>query len=197
MTGESAGGYLAIQSALLHANRGITAAISAYGVLDIKSHFFTEKYEKIVIGAPMTGEGVLERHMEAVRQGQIPKVVSEGLPPARTEVMLHIVQHGRYVEVLGEESVCYPMENLKRVQKGGLVPVWLFHGKQDSAVPWEGSVAFVEGVKELHPEAAVKLTLEDGEHGLDSGEGVSAETPWIKEGLAWIKKHWLGSKAHI
>lgn len=61
---------------------------------------------------------------------------------------------------------------------------------QDSAVPVEGSISFHDKVKRLHPSANILLTLEEGEHGLDAT--VNTDTPWLKHGLAWTTRHWLG-----
>lgn len=55
-------------------------------------------------------------------------------------------------------------------------------------MPVAGSQAFYDKVKQLHPNADVKLTIEPGEHGFD-GEA-TLETPWMKEGLDWVGKFW-------
>lgn len=94
--GESAGGYLAVQAALLHgANAGVEAvgvnvraAISMYGVLDIKSRFFTESYDKTILGVRMLDRGMLDELQRAIRDGKAPRHVSNVEPPERTGLAL-------------------------------------------------------------------------------------------------------------
>lgn len=52
VVGESAGGYLSVQSALLHPEVGIKAVIASYPVLDVDSRFFLEAYNKPILGTP-------------------------------------------------------------------------------------------------------------------------------------------------
>lgn len=133
VTGESAGGWLAVQSALLHnsaTNIIIRAVISAYGVLDVKVPFFTRAYKKTILGAPMFPADELDKHKSKITSGSVPRTLSASMDPTRRAVMLGSIQQGRYAEVLGRETALYPMENLERVQK--FVPMWLFHGREVS-----------------------------------------------------------------
>lgn len=134
VTGESAGGWLAIQSALLRSDApglSVRAAISAYGVLDIKTPFFTKAYDKPMLGLPMFPADELDKHKAKIAAGEVPSVITaSNADPARVGFMLSSIQHGRYAEVLGPDSVLYPMENVERVRE--LVPLWLFHGRQVS-----------------------------------------------------------------
>ena len=198
--GESAGGYLAVQSALLHASSSrhkISACISQFGVLDLETPFYQTSFEKKILGNPMYDSSIIERHLEALAKGDLPKVVSSPRIPQRLDWTLAIVQHGRYLEFLGDpekESKCYPMRNLQSVEKNSVPPIWLFHGTRDSAVPFEGSVAFEKRLKELHPESKVKLTWVEGkEHGCDAKLGLEDQKDgFVKEGVKWIEPFWLG-----
>jgi len=185
VVGESAGGYLALQSALLHANAGIKACIAAYPVIDIKSRFFSEDYPKpMLIFKENVPLGRLEAHIANTKPGTV--VTADGWPPERIDLAICAVQRGRYLDLIGKERILFPLENLEYAKN--IPAIWVYHGKQDSAVPVEHSISFVKRLKELHPDALVHLTLEEGEHGLDAE--VTLSTPWVKEGLEMVKQHW-------
>lgn len=181
------GGYLSIQSALLHPE-GITACVAAYPVLDIESRFFTEDYEKTIMGNRMVPLKVLENHLAGTKPGTI--VTADSVPLTRNPLAVCIVQHGRYLEFLGKDPILFPLKILEHANN--LPLVFIYHGKQDSAVPFEGSVVFVERLKQLQPHAQVLLSLEDGEHGFDAIADL--ETPWLKEGLAVVARNWSAKK---
>ena len=70
VTGESAGGYLSIQSAL-GSSSGVTVAacIATYPVLDFASRFYSEEYEKVILGAPTLPKEILANHLRAIGGG--------------------------------------------------------------------------------------------------------------------------------
>lgn len=49
---------------------------------------------------------------------------------------------------------------------------------------------FLDRLRKAHPDAEVKYTVRPGDHGFDFFDGLSSE--WVQEGLAFIKKPWLG-----
>ncbi|KAK3082289.1 hypothetical protein LTS18_007845 [Coniosporium uncinatum] len=186
--GESAGGYLALQSALLHPNVGIKACIAAYPVIDIKSRFFSEDYPKpMLIFRENIPVGRLEAHIANTKPGTV--VTADGWPPERIDLAICAVQRGRYLDLVGTDTSLFPLENLERAN--GLPAIWIYHGKGDSAVPVEHSMGFTKSLRKLRPDAAVQLSLEEGEHGLDAE--VSLSTSWIKDGLAIIEGYWPSS----
>lgn len=86
--GESAGGYLAVQAALLHPEMDVKAVISQYGVLDIRTPHYTQAYEKSMMGAPSVSRALLDDHIGKLRGGQLPKTISSATPPARMDLTL-------------------------------------------------------------------------------------------------------------
>lgn len=121
-----------------------------------------------------TPRGLVDDFVKEWQAGHGERVVSAAFPPeARSELAISIVQHGRYLEVLGPEEELLPFRNLEKVGSGGVPAMWIFHGKGDTFVPVEGSERFVEVLRERHPEAEVKLSVVEGEHGCDNVEGVS------------------------
>lgn len=90
--------------------------------------------------------------------------------------------------MLGTHESLFPM-NMINVAKA-FPPLFIYHGRQDAAVPSEGTEKFVEKLNYVLPGAKVLLKIEDGNHGFDSG--VEVETPWMKEGLNFMTHEWLG-----
>ena len=184
LVGDSAGGYLAVQSIFIQPTNFIKAIIGMYPMIDMKSDFFQKKYDKPILGhAPVSNETVTE-HLESMQKGHI---VSSANPPARWDLAIGIVQNGRYLEFFGTEPDLFPLEKLDQVSS--IPPMFIFHGNEDSAVPVEGSEKFVEALKSTHPATSVLLKTPPGNHGFDVP--ATLETDWLKEGLAFVSEHWL------
>ncbi|KAK9374658.1 Alpha/Beta hydrolase protein [Lipomyces chichibuensis] len=183
VVGESAGGYLAIQSALSQPK--ISAAIAAYPMIDLKSDFYTKLFVKPIFGGPMLPPNIIDEHITKCTPNQI---VSSADPPDRGELAFAIVQQGRFMEFFGNgPPALFPMEQLEHLQL--VPPLFIFHGRDDTAVPFEESKAFVAKLKTRIPESKVYFSLEPGEHAFDST--ATLETPWLKQGLEFITKEWL------
>ncbi|KAI2671609.1 hypothetical protein CBS147355_8601 [Penicillium roqueforti] len=193
VVGESAGGYLAIQLALSYPSE-IRAVIAAYPVLDLKSKFYTEAYPKTILGVPNMPNEIIEEHIAAMRTAPLPTVATAADPPDRLKLAFSIFQNGRLLEFLGSEDYLFPMKRVENLAAAGglkLPPTFIFHGKQDSAVPFEGSQRFFDLVREKAPDAIVKLHGLDADHGFDFA--TTLETDWLKDGLEIITGAWLGS----
>ncbi|KAI9726835.1 MAG: hypothetical protein M1828_000691 [Chrysothrix sp. TS-e1954] len=191
LMGESAGGYLIVQSALLRLySHEITvkALVSSFGMLDMESKHFTEDYPKTIFGQPMLPVKALDDHIAAVKAGTVPPVVTSAVPPARQPFALLSLQHGKFYKLMGTEPWLFPMRNLDSAKHDDLVPMWIYHGRDDSAVPVENSTVFVDKVKKLHPQADIKLTLQPGDHGFDAT--MPLDTNWIQDGIDFIEKFW-------
>lgn len=50
-SGESAGGFLSIITGLYHVE-SVRSVMAAYPVVDVRSQYFTDDYEKAVLGMP-------------------------------------------------------------------------------------------------------------------------------------------------
>ncbi|OQV01702.1 hypothetical protein CLAIMM_07007 [Cladophialophora immunda] len=198
--GESAGGYLSVQSVLLESGPppGIRAAIAIYPVLDLKARFYTEEYApKVVLGAPTIPGEVMAEHLRAIeedaKRGQR-RVVSSATPPERLPLCLSMVQQGLMTKLLGEERVLFPLETVEDVSPHQVPPVLVIHGRDDTAVPVEGSEKWVGKAREKLGDAKVALVVQPGEHGFDADENVTLDTPWLKDALVPITKAWLGTE---
>jgi acetyl esterase/lipase len=202
VAGESAGGYLSVQSALawtgaMPPNVAVKACIATYPILDVSAKFYTESYEKGIFGGKNLPATILATHLadiEADAKSGNRRVVSDVTPPARLPLALSIVQQGKYLEFLGEERSLNPMVRLEDVKAQDVPPVLIIHGRDDSAVPTEGSHKFVEKAREALGEGRVELVVRPGEHGFDTDASVRLETDWLRDALGRITEAWLGAR---
>lgn len=175
---------MAIQSVISQPAGTFKAIIAGYGMFDMKSPWFTKHYEKHPLGHPMLPPSLVDDHLAAMKPGEVISAVS---PPLRVDLALAIVQYGRYPEMLGNDKSVYPMEVLQLVKS--FPPLFVYHGKDDSAVEVEQTEVLVKKFKEVLPEAKILVKFEHGEHGFDAPMGL--EVPWLKEGLEFVTENWL------
>ncbi|KAE9372865.1 alpha/beta-hydrolase [Stipitochalara longipes BDJ] len=165
----SAGGYLAIQSALSQGHK-VAACMASYAPIDLKIPFFTTAYERSMVGFPMQPADMVEKHITSLKGEE---VVLTASPPVRLDLAFASIQQGKYVELLGSDASLFPMERLDTVKD----------------IP--RLEAFVERLKATHPDVKVLYTVVDGEeHGIDAK--ASLDTPWLKESMGFITPTWLG-----
>ncbi|CAF9937837.1 MAG: hypothetical protein ALECFALPRED_007428 [Alectoria fallacina] len=185
LIGHSAGAYLAVQSAITQPEGTFRAIIAGYGMLDMKSPWFTTHFEKHPLGRPMLPPSVVDDHLASMKPGQ---TVSAVTPPLRLDLALATLQYGRYPEMLGSDKAAYPMEMLDTVTS--FPPLFIYHGEDDSAVEVRQTEAFVETFGRLVPRGKLLVRYERGDHGFDAPVGLGA--PWLREGLDFLQGEWLG-----
>ncbi|KAF2090553.1 alpha/beta-hydrolase [Saccharata proteae CBS 121410] len=184
-TGDSAGGWLAAQSAFERPDL-VKATIGQYPMLDLRAPHYTQAYEKHPCGAPMLDNLIVDNAIRAVKPGRI---CTSAEPPERSDIVFSAFQHGRFGELLGQDRRLYPMERLEDMKGFKMPPMLIIHGSEDSAVPVEGSENFVKQCKELQPDTEVKLVVQKGDHGFD---GVNTlEDEWLSNALGLVTKAWL------
>lgn len=181
--GESAGGYLAIQSGLIQPAGTIKAVIATYPLTDPG-----QKRDVPVMGAPNFPPELLASHLKAMVPGRI---VTSAEPPARLDIAMSLVQQDVRGEFFGTDDRLYPTKVMQKVES--IPQLLIMHGRQDTGVPVEWSEKFVKLVKEKFGDEKVDLVIEDGQHGFDVAE--TLETSWVKEGLVKITEAWLGPDA--
>lgn len=160
--------------------------IAAYPPIDLKIPFFTTAYERSMVGFPMMPPDIISKHKATLSKGSICTAAS---PPDRLDLAFGSIQQGQYVELLGSDPSLFPMDRIESAMN--LPPMFIMHGKDDSAVPYTSSENFVEKMKQLHPNTKIMYHAVPGcEHGLDSN--ATLDTPWLKEGLDFITPIWLG-----
>ena len=105
----------------------------------------------------------------------------------RIPVALSMVQNGRFLDRFGTDSILFPVENIERASQFPSF-VWIFHGRDDTAVPAKGSEVFAEKLKAKFADTEVRFELYEGDHGFESG--VTLQTDWMKDGVARLNKYW-------
>lgn len=164
----------------------IRALILAYPMLDMKSPWFAQAYEKHPMGRPTMPAAMVDDHIAATKPGTL-VIVPEDLL-ARRELAVAIVQQGRYPEFLGTKEEFYPMELLNNVHS--FPPLFIYHGLEDTAVSVDGTRDFVDKLRQSVRGAKVVMKLEHGDHG-DTGLKPNLEGGWMREGLGFIELAWL------
>jgi hypothetical protein len=186
------GGYLAIQSALLHPEMKFKVVFAQYPVLDVASPFFSQKFDhdKMINGNVSPDPKVLEEHLQTSKD-----IVVSDETSSRFNMMLALINEGHYFEYLtrnadSELAIArvQPMKCLERVKIEQIPFMLVNHGNQDTGVPVEGTKLFEKRIKELHPSAAVKFIYEDGPHGFDRDATLQDE--WVKDGLTEVARFW-------
>lgn len=185
--GESAGGWLAVQSALTQPVT-VKAIIAAFPMLEVDAPWYSVKADgKRPFGAPEISKTFLDKHI-----ADIPKdaVVTAGYPPDRIPLALVAIQQGLFTEMLGKDESLYPLRVLEKIKADETLPyVFTFHGTNDQAVPWEGTEKFANTWKEKFGDDSIYAYFAPGDHGLDTYE--TMETEWLKKGLDAVTKAWL------
>jgi len=182
VSGDSAGGYMALMSGLTQPKGKIKAILAQYPMTKYLRH----EPGPTFFGMPSPPESVLAEHLKTMAPGT---VVSSAVPPARMELSYALATYGHYLTYFGKEEKMWPIGLVG--EKTWLPPTWIIHGDADSAVDVEDSRAFVDKCKGLEEGVEVKFTVREGmEHGFD-GAMKEDEEPWLKEGLAWVEGKWL------
>ncbi|KAH9238187.1 hypothetical protein K456DRAFT_1747778 [Colletotrichum gloeosporioides 23] len=190
VVGESAGGYLALQSVLLGfaSPRGM---ILAYPMIDLESSHYTRRFSKPIVGVPNFPDEVIHEFLTSPLSGS-KKLLTAADPPTRLDLAMAIVQNGRFLEFLGTEDELFPLRLLTRkgCRNHPILPqCFILHGEEDSAVPVEGTREFVARLKTVDPSSRVHLAIRPGDHGFDSTAKLGDE--WLSKGLHDVTDAWL------
>ncbi|CAK4032473.1 alpha beta-hydrolase [Lecanosticta acicola] len=192
VSGESAGGWLAIQSALTQPAGRFAAVIAQYAMIDLRDGHYTQHYHKQIFGCPQYDAAEFHAYVASLKGDEV--VSSRSLPSdeAAQQRTITMFQQGLYARFFGRERELYPLEMLDGVAYE--TPIWVLHGERDSAVPIEGSKKLVEKLK--GGKASVHTSFVEGEeHGFDllgaNGQQAGLETTtWVKEGVEFIERFW-------
>ncbi|KAJ5381778.1 uncharacterized protein N7496_004206 [Penicillium cataractarum] len=190
VAGESAGGYLAAQSMLLHPEVNMAAVILVYPMVHLRDRFWDESYEKPMYGSLHLPFDKVEQHLRELTDGPIVTAderLERGAETNRSDIAVRIVQNGKFLDFLGRQSEVFPVENISRATKLPSL-IWIFHGKQDTAVPFYGSERFVEELRTEKPGVNVRFEGYDGDHGFDDDAVISEG--WMKDGMSEVGKYW-------
>ena len=187
----------------------IRAVAAVYPMVDVGSRFWKEGYSKgggeTVSNLPMAFFMSREDTEAKIAEFRAQGVVT-GDTGVRRPTMLSIVQHGLWYGMFdpnGEAKAEWlPVERLRidgnlasKFGDSRKLPLrmWIMHGSGDTAVPIDGSQAFVEAAKHVEG-LAIKFDVVDGqEHAFDGKTpGWDTEHPTMKAGLEYLTEAWLG-----
>lgn len=189
--GESAGGYLSIQSGLLLPPGTLRVISAAFPMLDWHDPWYATPHtapsptNKPFFNAPLLPRSLLTSHLQSLAPGS---TISAADPPERIDLLFSIGQQARWVEFLGTEEKLYPMQEIEK--RDEFPPVFIFHGKDDSAVPAVGTERFVDVYKRRFGAEKILCRIEEGDHGFDKPSKLEDE--WLVEGLGFVEREWLG-----
>jgi acetyl esterase/lipase len=190
VTGDSAGGYMALMSALTQPpSSAIKAVLAQYPMTNYLRCTPSETF----MGRPSPKESELDEHLASMKPGAL---VSSAFPPERTNISYPMAAYGRYLDYFGKDEIMWPIGLVGDAGKDGewrkLPPTWIIHGDADTAVDVEDSRTFVEKCRRvMDEEVEVRLELREGmEHGFDI-EMKEDEEEWLKNGLVWLEGKWL------
>lgn len=140
--GESAGGYLAIQSGLTNPDL-VKAVIAAYPMTYLDRPWYTvASTDKSPFGAPQIPRFVIDQHIAGLKPGAI---FTGAFPPARMDIAITALQNGLFPQIMGTDESFYPAKAVEKMKGNEKVPFLLvLHGTGDTAVPCEHSVDFVK-----------------------------------------------------
>jgi acetyl esterase/lipase len=183
VTGDSAGGYMALMSALTQPRGSFNAVFAQYPM----TNYMRCEPVDTFFGQPSPPEAIIAQHLSTVTPDT---VVSSGTQPARMGLSYALAAYGHYLTYFGTDEKMWPI-GLVEEKKKSLPSTWIVHGDADSAVSVEDTRKFVGKCTGLEEGVEVKVDIRPGqEHGFD-GALKEDEEAWLKEGLAWVEGKWL------
>lgn len=188
---QYSGAYLSVLSAFNQPPGRIRASVAAYPFLDFADPWYHQAFEKRILDQPQLPAEIVTAHLGSMKPGAI---VTSATPPERRPLMMAAAQQGKFVEFLGDDIKLYPMRMLEEGVKtpADLPKIFIYHGRQDSAVPYQGTEKFEKTLKGLEGgKEKIYISIQEGEHGFDCLNELTLDTPWLKEGLEFVTATWL------
>ncbi|KAL5379442.1 hypothetical protein DPSP01_008508 [Paraphaeosphaeria sporulosa] len=181
VSGESAGGWVALQSVLSLSEGTFKACLLQYPVLNA----FPTYPDDIIMGDPIPPKEVLDEFLTGIVPGTI---ISAARPPLRNAVAPMLRAHGRWGEFFGTGKHLMPDTRIEDAQFW--VPTYILHGRDDTNVAVEWSEKFVGRARSLFPETKIELATPPGEHGFD-GDLYEEDAGWLADLLKGVEGEWL------
>lgn len=181
VSGESAGGYMALHSAIPAPRSDIKAILGQYPM----TNYLRRDPSDIFMDQPAPPASIIDEHIASMKPGT---VISATTPPARADLSYALSAYRRYNEFFGTGKHLWPISAVEDVKS--FPPTLIIHGEQDTAVSIEDSRAFVKKLSETVADAEIRLAVRDGDHGFDVGLKEDEEA-WLSEGLQWLESKWL------
>jgi acetyl esterase/lipase len=144
VTGDSAGGYLTLLTALHQPVNSIRAVVAAYPCADLQCAEFNDAAaaQKIpAFGAPILPANVMQDYIGTLTGSE---VITDAVPPGRFHLLLSASQQGMMTDLFGREVEMDPLRMLNDLAVVGktnakeLPNVVIWHGTADTAIPFQG-----------------------------------------------------------
>jgi acetyl esterase/lipase len=183
VSGDSAGGYMALMSGLTQPkDSNIKAILAQYPMTE----YLRREPTDMVFDMPTPGPEIIEQHMSKIKPGT---VLSSATPPARMDLSYALSAYERYVHYFGADKKLWPVNAIEDAKS--MPPTWIIHGGADTAVDVKDSQEFVAKWTKHEVAGEVKLSVLPGqEHGFDIAMKEDEEK-WLREGLEWVEGRWL------
>ncbi|KAK4463170.1 Alpha/Beta hydrolase protein [Cladorrhinum samala] len=196
--GESAGGYLSLQSSLLFQEISkVNAVVSQYGAAypDLWPLGWKQNGNEDGNTTPRPNPEA-DKVIADYKASLAPGAIRSSSPfPQLMDVTFAYLATGRIVELYGRNETEREYTSLGyalgRKQKS-LPPIWFLQGTRDSLVPKPQADELIRQIQKTYPKVQLKYTVRDGEHGWDSFYPLTRD--WIAEGVEFVKKAWLQGK---
>ncbi|KAL2065355.1 hypothetical protein VTL71DRAFT_3025 [Oculimacula yallundae] len=194
--GESAGGYLAVFSALLVPGSKIKAIISDSAALNFDVSDLKVPRPRVMMGTrpppPRQAEALIRAYLKKFKEDGA-KTRTGCEPGELWELTLCIFQQAylpRLWWVKGESTPLSLMQGIEREEESKrMKPIWVIHGMNDTMVGSAASTTFVRRLEEVLPSTPVLMNLEVGDHMFDLQYRMDVD--WIKKGCEFIEKYWI------
>lgn len=188
VAGESLGGYLTAQTALLGmTSLPIKVLFMQYPALNMTEILRVEGVSEEMLKTSMWTDRVpyseVEDYPSRAEEGKLRTRATFG---TRMRLLAGIVQAGKFWDEEKEAEWLCPTRALDRA--GKMPPILLYHSKEDEAVPWQHTEAWVAKLRRLQPDVPLYLSYQEGEHVFDKDDTML--TPWLEGPLEFAQGHW-------
>lgn len=191
--GDSAGGLMAIQSALV-TDIGREGRIKAMVCQYPMTNKLERKLEETFKDIPSPKSTYIDEHVASVKPDTVISSITppiEDLPTPRIQLSYALAVHGRWLEFYGTDKELLPITAIEGATR--FPPTLILHGKQDTIVNIDDSRLFVKRAGDVLGEdlrRELRLVEADGDHGFDM-EFKEENTPWLTEEVKWLEEKWL------
>ncbi|SPN99940.1 uncharacterized protein DNG_02792 [Cephalotrichum gorgonifer] len=188
VAGESGGGYLAVQTALLGMTQlQIRVLFLQYPTLDLTKYLRLDNISEEMLNCILWADLVPYSEVEEVLNGPDKGKLRTRAPfESRMRLFQALIQAGKFCDLEKDGEVVDPMRALEHA--GPLPPILLYHSKEDEALPWQQTEEWAAKLKTLQPDVPLYLTFQKGSHVFDANDTMA--TPWLKEPLEFVGKYW-------
>jgi acetyl esterase/lipase len=191
--GDSAGGLVALQSALvtdIGREGRIKALLCQYPMTDKLERPFEDTFKDI----PSPKSSYIDEHIASIKpntvlSSAVPPI--EDLPTSRIQLSYALAAHGRWLEFYGTDKELLPITAIEGASS--FPPALIVHGKQDTLVSIDDSRRFVKRVGDVLGKdirGHLRLVEGEGDHGFDM-EFAEEDTPWLRDEVKWLEGKWL------